>query len=463
MPTAKITKRSVDSLQPCPGRDAYLWDTAIPGFGLKVTPKGARSYLFQYRDPVRRNGRGAHVTRRVTIGRHGHPWTPETARKEVDGLYKRVQRGESPAQSRTDRRNAQSTADALQIYLDEHADQRRKKTTAGEYRRLAERHIIPELGGIALSAVSRADVARLHHKMRATPYQANRVAAVLGSFFTWAARNGLFSGENPARLIERNGERGRERFLSPVELAAVGGVFAHAEAAQPAAVNALRLIAVTGMRKNEALKLRWSDIDRPGGVIRLSDSKTGPKTIPLSAPALEVLQRMEAHRREKNPYVFPGWRVGRAATQAKKGGEASHLVGIQKVWERLRALATVALWRKNPTIGALVDELAAALDREPTPAEVRARAAERGVELPAGIDDVRIHDFRHSFASIGASRGDSLIILGSILGHASASTTERYAHLYDDPRKAAAASIAEQVAAGLKGSSGEVVSMRRRG
>ena len=460
MPTARITKRSVDSMRPCPGKDAYLWDSEIPGFGLKVTPKDVRTYLFQYRDPVRRNGKGAHVTRRVTIGRHGHPWTPEKARKEADGLYKRAQRGENPAQTKTDRRKAQSVGEALNLFLAEHADERRKKTTAGEYRRLVEKHIIPELGGIALSSVTRADVARLHYKMRATPYQANRAVAVLGSFFTWAVRNGLFTGENPARLIEKNGERGRERFLSPVELAAIGDVFAAAEAAQPAAVNALRLIAVTGMRKNEALTLRWSDIDRPSGVIRLSDSKTGPKTIPLSAPALEVLQRMENSRSEKNPYVFPGWRVRRAAPLAADGAAKGHLVGIQKVWERLRALATIALWKKTSAIGALVDELAAALEREPTPAEVRTRAAERSLEIPAGIDDVRIHDFRHSFASIGASRGDSLVILGSILGHASASTTERYAHLFDDPRKAAAASIAEQVAASLKGNGGEVVTMR---
>lgn len=403
MPTGRITKRSVDALKANATKDTYLWDTDVPGFGVKLTLRGKRTYLYQYRDKTRR-------TRRVTIGEHGRPWTPEKARREAAELHAqshlaRDGKAPDPAQEKTERRTAETVADAIRLFLAEHVEAKRKGSTGIEYRRLLESHALPALGRTPLHDVTRADIARIHHKMRDTPYQANRMLAVLGSLFTFAIRHGLYEGANPCKHIERFPEKKKERFLSPAELARLGKVLSEHEADRPIIVGAMRLLLLTGARRGEVLGLRWDEIDYEAPCLRLPDSKTGAKTIPLHAPALEVLADMAKLRQEGNPHVFPGQKIG------------GHLTVLQKVW---------AEWRAE-----------------------------------AGLDDVRIHDFRHTFASVGASGGTSLVILGSILGHADQATTQRYGHLSDNPRQEAAEHIANRIRHQLASEDGEVVAFTK--
>jgi integrase len=240
-----------------------------------------------------------------------------------------------------------------------------------------------------------------------TPIRANRCLALLSTMLNYAERKGLLPpGANPCRHVERFPERQRERFLSEAEIARLGAVLT--EAAQlgehASVVAALRLLIFTGCRLGEILTLQWDDVDTERGCLRLRDSKSGPRGVTLGAPALEVLAGLS--RLDGNPYVLPG---------ARDGG---HYVALQKAWRRLRAKAK--------------------------------------------LDDVRIHDLRHSFASVGAGSGESLLIIGRLLGHSQASTTERYAHLADDPVRAAADRIGARIAAAMRGGKAEVVALPRR-
>src|SRR6266545_1952980 len=212
-----ITKRGVDALRP--GRvDAFLWDRELSRFGMKVTPAGAKSYVIQYRLGRR--------LRRYTIGRHGAPWTPDLARKEALRLLALVASGVDPAAAKQAGRTAPTVRELAERVRAEHLV-KRKVATRSEYERLLRLHILPALGSLAVADVARADVARLHHQLRTTPMQANRVVAVLSKMMNLAERWGLRpDGTNPARHVERNRERRRERFLSTEELGYLGRVLA---------------------------------------------------------------------------------------------------------------------------------------------------------------------------------------------------------------------------------------------
>ena len=273
-------------------------------------------------------------------------------------------------------------------YLADHAEAKKKRSSVAEDRRNIRLHIKPELGRLKVAAVSREDIARLHSGMKASPIGANRVLALLSKMFalaeTWGMRP---QNTNPCRGIDRYRERARERLVSADELARLGDALA-AHKGYWAGPAVIRLMALTGMRKSEALSLRWADIDPAHGWIRLPDSKTGAKTVPLGAPALALLA--ELPRVEGNPYVFPAARPRHAADAGKPG----HFVQVQTTWE--------------------------------------------AVCKAAGIENLRLHDLRHGFASVGATGGDSLYVLGKLLGHADSKTTQRYAHLAADPLRAVA-------------------------
>jgi integrase len=257
--------------------------------------------------------------------------------------------------------------------------------------------VLPALGTKKVAAVTRADIGSLHHAMRETPGAANRVLALLSKMFTLAEQWGLRQdGSNPVRHIERYRERRFERFLSSAELARLGETLAEAERTQteyPSVLAAIRLLIFTGARLSEILELRWDQVDFERACLRLPDSKTGAKLIHLSPPALDVLFSIEQH--ESNPYVI----VGREP--------CAHLINLRKPWGRLRA--------------------------------------------KAGLPDVRLHDLRHSFASVGAAIGVSLPILGKILGHTHAATTQRYTHLAADPVQEAVHKIGVTIAAAMQG------------
>jgi integrase len=389
----KITKRSVDVLKPANGAEAVLWDSELKGFGVRVQLGGAKSYVLHYRAGT---GRGA-TLRKLTIGRHGSPWTPETARREAKRLLGMIEGGADPAAEKIARQEAPTMAELAERFRAEHAEAKRKASTAAEYRRLLDKIILPALGKRKVADLTRAEVIKLHNSNRAAPYQANRVLAVLSKMLNLAERWGLRpDGSNPCRHVEKFGERKRERMLSPAELARLGDALASYDGS-PYAVAAVKLLVFTGARLGEVLGLRWEWIDFERGEARLPDSKTGAKTLHLPPPALAVLAALP--RLDGNPHVIAGAKEGAA------------LVNLEKPWRAMRTAA--------------------------------------------GLDDVRLHDLRHAFASVAASSGMGLPIIGKMLGHSQPATTARYAHLASDPVKAAAAAVAGKIAAAMGGGAGD--------
>ena len=420
MAKGKISKRTVEAITPAE-RDVYLWDTDLAGFGVKVTPAGARVYLVQYRLGGRK-GR----TRRVTIGRHGSPWTPDSARKKAKGLLGDVADGHDPAEARSEERRDPTVAELCDLYLAEGCATKKPSTLATD-RSNIDRHIKPLLGNRRVRAVKRADIERLQQDIASGKTAADlrtgprgraivqggkgtaaRTVAVLGAIFTFAVKRDL-RPDNPVRGVTLYKGNKKERFLSPLEMAKLGDALADArqEGESPVAIAAIRLLILTGARKSEILTLRWEHVDSERACLRLPDSKTGAKVVPLGAAALEVLA--ELPRIDGNPYVLPG-------------ENGKHFVGLQKAWQRIR--------------------------------------------IRAGLEGVRLHDLRHSFASVAVAGGDSLYLVGKVLGHRQSRTTEVYAHLADDPLRAVADRAAGHIAAAMNSGNGngaEIVPLPGRG
>ena len=397
---AKLTNRSVAAVKPG-DRDILAWDDELPGFGLRVKPTGVKSFVVQYR-----NKHGA--SRRHTLGRVGVVST-EKARRDARDLFARVQRGEDPAQDRKSARNAPTIGELTRRYMTDFAIPRKKPAGAEQDERNIRCHILPALGeGTKVADVSRADVMKMCNGLRHTPGAANRARAVLSKMMNlaeiWGTRP---DGSNPCRHVKQFSVSKRQRFLGTGEFAQLGTALVEAEHAaleSPVAIAAIRLLVFTGSRRGEVLRLKWSEVDFEHQCLRLTDSKTGPKVVHLNAPALEVLNGIE--RKEGCQWVFPG----------RKKGEP--LVDLKGPWRRIRARA--------------------------------------------GLGGLRIHDIRHSFASVGAAGGVPLQMVGLLLGHHQISTTERYSHLAPNPVKAANEMIGERIAAAMQGESGEVVELEKR-
>jgi len=413
MAREKINKRSVDGLEwtpPGPPQQ-FMWDTLLRGFGVYVLASGVRTYVCQFR----RAGR----SERVKIGQHGHI-TAEQARIEAGKLLGRVAHGEDPAGEKREARAARTVAAVADDFLADHVDALRKPRTAAEYRRIVDCYIGPAIGRKLLRDVTRADLAALRSGMRETPIMANRALAVFASLWGYAAKIGDVEDDaNPTRKIDRFRERSRERFLTTDELARIGDALRLAETdglswqvdetkpsakhlakpenrrvkIDPFAVAAIRLLLLTGARLREILDAQWSQVDFERGILFLADSKTGKKPIYLSAAAQAVMASLP--RVEGNPFIIVGARAGAPRSDLKK----------------------------------------------PWSAVCRA----------AGIQGVRIHDLRHSFASIGAGASLGLPIIGKLLGHTQAATTARYAHLDADPLRRAADAIGATIADAMAG------------
>ena len=384
----KLSKRTIDGAA-SGTKDMYYWDNDLKGYGLKVTPPGKKVFLIQYR----LGGRGGR-SRRYTIGPYGS-LTPDQGRVEARRLLGLIASGVDPADERDRKRFDLKMGALLDRFVSEHVVPKLKRRTAEEYIRSIDIHIRPRLAHRLVSDVKKSEISRLHHSMRDKPFQANRVLALLSKFFNWCEKNGFREdGTNPCRHVDKYKERQRERFLNHAELLSLGEVLKLAEEqnlATPWAIAAIRLLSLTGARLSEILTLKWEYLDFAAGVARLPDSKTGAKTIYLSPPALELLNELQ--RLEGNPYVICGLKEGR------------HLVNLQKPWTRIRELANMS--------------------------------------------DVRIHDLRHSFASIAVSSGMSLPMIGALLGHSQPQTTARYAHLADDPLKLASSGVADRIYAAM--------------
>ena len=425
----RITKTVVDRLKP----GEIVWDTEINGFGARCQTQ-TKVYVLKAREGGRQ--------RWFTLGRHGAPLTPDNARKEALSKLGAIADGNTPAASRdAAKRNPMLKTYALDFMRD-HVQAKRKARTADSYQDLLDRLIIPVLGNLKLKDVQLADVARLHRKWQRTPYQANRALALVSKMLNLAERDGFRPhNSNPCRHVEKFKEEKRQRFLSEVELATLGQALADAErdgSENVYVVAIIRLLLFSGARVNEILSLRWENVDFERAMLHLPDSKTGQKSIYLSAPALEVLDALP--RMKSNPHVIVGEKPGAA------------LVNIQKPWRRLRKVVTVRLWAEhgNEAIRQMVAILATKMDRTPTWEEcVQAADAEK-LMLTGGLVDVRLHDLRHSFASVAATGGLSLPMIGKLLGHTQAATTHRYSHLSADPVRAANESIGERIAAMMK-------------
>jgi len=426
--SVRLTKRVVDAIQPGDSLEQLYWDAELPGFGLKVRASGFKAYIIQYRMPgLGRRG----FAKRVVLGAHGR-LTPEEARQLARLQLANVARGEDPASERGRRKGIPTVEELGERYLSD-TDARLKESTAAEYKRLWKKHVLPALGNKQVTEVSASEVRRVHRSMKNHPFAANRTLALLSAFFTFAAAEGLaFENGNPTRFVDRFPEEGRERFLTPNEFKALGAALLVAETrglppaplkryrsvhsdkkkrddgkkhrpkiadvpivADPYAVAAIRFLATTGCRKSEALSLRWEAVDFQRGYLRLGDTKTGKSIRPLSKTAALLLESLP--RLEKNPHVFPG----------RKDGD--HLKEIDRLWHAVR--------------------------------------------YAAKLDTVRLHDLRHSFASVSAIEGESLLVIRSLLGHKNVATTERYAHLGDDPVKAAADRASRGIATWLAAAS----------
>jgi integrase len=397
MTAVKLTKRLVEAAKP-ETKDLLLWDSELKGFCCKVTPRGKRGYFLFYRT---REGQ----QRKPKLGDHG-AITCEQARDLALKMLAAVNTGQDPSHDKQEARRSQTVAEFFEQYLNDYALRQKKPSSVLKDRRLMRCNILPILGAKKLHAVTRQDIARLHQSLAATPYEANRSLALLSKMFSlaeqWGARPDY---SNPCRHVAKFKEHKRERFLSMDELNRLSDVLIKAEQQKtelPSVVATVRLLLLTGCRLMEILSLEWRFIDYSNATLNLPDSKSGKKTVYLAAPALAVLAGMP--RLDNNPYVITG---------AKQG---AHLVNMEKPWGRIRK--------------------------------------------QAGLEDVRLHDLRHTFASVGAGAGLSLPMIGKLLGHTQAQTTARYAHLAADPIKQAASMVADTIAGAMRGQSAEVIPLR---
>jgi integrase len=383
----RITKRTVDQLSPA-SNDVLRWDVEVKGFGVRCRPSGAKHYVLKMRVGGRQ--------RWLTIGRHGSPWTPDTARREALRLLGLKAAGIDPATARDRQKGAVTIGELADRFLREHVARHCKPRTEEEYQRAVVVYIKPCLGRHTITELTRADVAQFHHQHRNRPYQANRSLAVLSKMMNLAEAWGLRTdGSNPCRHVKKYREDKRERYLTKEELRRLGTALDDAkqnQAESPFVTAAIGLLVLTGARLSEILTLRWDYVDLENQVLRLPDSKTGRKVVFLNDVAVKLLRATPTMT--GNPFVIAG------------GKQGTRLVNLQKPWRRIRAAAS--------------------------------------------LPDVRIHDLRHTYASIGAGAGLSLPQIGRLLGHTQPVTTARYAHLAADPVRAASNLIGNEISAAMK-------------
>jgi integrase len=381
----KLTKTVIDRLTPNPARDVYAWDSETPGFGVRLMPSGRKSFIINYRTE-----RG--VQRRLVIGAVG-AMTPDEARKIARERLTEVGQGRDPVSERKERRSAVTVAELCAEYLEaaraggvttRFRRPKRASTVAIDKGRVA-RHILPLLGGKIAAELTRADVQRMADAIAAGKTAATvktktrgvarvtggagtaaRVVELLGGIWTWAERRGYVSDKNPAHGVATQRGQARDRILSRAELGALGKAIQDASPRLPQAAAALRLILLTGLRREEACGLRWREIDFEGSCLRLETTKTGRSTRPVGKAAIDHLR---AITQMDDEFVFPN-RTGDGSADLKK-------------------------------------QIAAIFDA-------------------AGLTDARSHDARRTFATIAAELGYGDATIAELIGHAKRGVTERH-------------------------------------
>jgi integrase len=379
----KLTDALVAALTPPPAGNKVKWH-GEHGLGVRVTAAGARAYVFRYRNADGRD-------RTYTIG-DPKDWPLGKAIDAAKALRRKVDDGKDPLAARQDQRSAPTVNDLADRFEAEHVGKKRP-TTARDYKAILRLYIRPAIGNMKVSAVAYRDIERLHHRVaEQAPYMANRVLAVCSKMFNLAILWGM-RVDSPCKGVEKQDEQRRQRYLSPAEIARLCEVLN--DHPEKSSANAVKLLLLTGSRRAEALSAKWDQFNLDGAIWEKPHSGTKQRRdhrLPLSAPALQLLTEMKAEadqeteRRQRYglqpvPFLFPG-KEGKPQTDLKH------------FW--------AAVCRK------------------------------------AGLTGVRVHDLRHTHASILASQGFSLQLIGALLGHTQAATTYRYAHLMDDPLRAAA-------------------------
>lgn len=425
MPAIKLSKRVVDALTPNEKPQVH-YDADLKGFGVRVMPSGHKSWIVEYRP----GGGGRNVsTKRMSLGGVG-TLMPDEARRAARDILAEVRLGGDPAASRSSNRKMPTVAEVCDDFLQHHVKLKLKETTEAAYADHINRFIVPTFGSHRIDAITRKQVADLHRKVgRTHPGQANRLVATISSMYGFAGREGIIlEGMNPAGGVEHFPENPMERFLTTDEILRIGEAIRQGETVglpwkskdtsnnpkakhtakpenrrtvlDPYAAAAMRLLLLTGARSGEILGLRWEHVDFERGLLHLPDSKTGKKVIVLNAPARAILAELP----RIGPYVI----VGRDPNKPR--------TALRKSW--------ISVLRH------------------------------------AGITDVRLHDLRHTHASFGVGAGMGLPIVGKLLGHTQAATTQRYAHLADDPVRQASEKIGGTLSAALDGKTpARVISM----
>lgn len=363
----RIIESTVRSLKPPESGNRIVYDREVPGFGVRITANHAIRFVLEYSIHGRQ--------RRYTIG----PWpelTATAAREKARRLRAGIaDKGIDPLAERQELRAAPTIADLADRYLDEHARPHKAETSVAEDESLLRRVIRPELARHRVTSVQRTDVERLRRRLRSTPYRANRALALLSKMLNLAIGWGL-RGDNPCKGVKRYPEDRRERWLRTEDIARLNAALDRHS--NPIVANAIKLCLLTGARRGEVLKAKWSEFDLERGVWTKPSHHTKQRKtehLPLNDPTLALLRNMK--QQAAGEHVFPGKNSGQALTDIKKS------------WAVIRAVAGIG-------------------------------------------DDVRLHDLRHTYASHLVSSGVSLHIVGKLLGHTRPETTQRYAHLADE-------------------------------
>ncbi len=374
----KLTKIYVEKLEPQEA-DCIFWDDKISGFGVKVTPLGRKVYLLKYRNKEGRQ-------RKPVIGIHGQI-TCENARDVAQDWLADIAKGKDPSMERSVSRKAPTVSELCERYMEEHSKLHKKENTLKLEKFYIKKFIKPMLGSLKTASVTKLDIAKFHSALRDTPSQANRILQTLSKMFslaeTWKIRP---QHTNPVKGIQKYKEESRERFLTQEEIKRLNDVLDKAEHEGRESLyflNLIRLLMLTGARLSEIQTAKWAWVDFSNGILNLPDSKTGKRTIYLSPSALDIL--VKTPKIEGNPYIIAG---------AK---DSAPLNNATKPWYRIRK--------------------------------------------EAGLEDVRIHDLRHTFASLLIGQGFSLQMVAKLLGHGDTRMSERYAHLTKNSVQDAASSI----------------------
>lgn len=378
MPKVRLSKSIVDKLS-APKTELLYWDRSLAGFGVRIKPNGTKSYVVQYRS--RSSGR----SRRKTIGQHGPLMSFSQARDIATGLLSDVLRGGDPVADTAILRAAPNLHSLAQQYLELHAVPKKRPKSVKNDRLMLNRLILPKLGNHKVSEIGHIDIQALHNGLKSTPYQANRALALLSKMFELSIKWG-WRADNPAKGIQKYHEEKRHRWLSDEEL----GKLTNALDIHPnqKAANTIRFQLLTGARIGEVLSAKWQDFDLHRGVwVKPSHHTKQKRTehLPLSTAARELLANIQDLAGNGGELLFPG-----------KSGDKP-ISDLKKFW--------------------------------------------RTIMKSAEIEDYRIHDNRHTHASHLVSSGTSLAIVGRLLGHTNPMTTQRYAHLSDDPLREAAESF----------------------